>query len=172
MHRNRLQALPAPIQSIALMAKLPPKSPTIHNKKARFNFEILERLEAGVSLTGSEVKSLRDGKVSLDEAFAIIRAGEAFLRDCNISPYPMAGYAQHHPTRERKLLLHRRQIKKWSEKVTQRGLTIIPLRLYFNDRGMVKIELGLARGKKHADKRADIKKRDQQREIDRVMKRR
>jgi len=154
------------------MGRLPPQTPVIKNKKVRYNFEILEKVEAGIALTGSEVKSLRDGRASLDEAFAVIRAGEAFLRGCNISPYPMAGYAQHHPTRERKLLLHRREIKRWAAKVTQRGLTLVPLALYFSDRGIVKVQLGLARGKTHADKRADLKQREHQREMDRAMKRR
>ena len=154
------------------MAKLPPKTPVLKNKKARYNFELLDRMEAGIALTGSEVKSLRDGKASLDEAFAVIRDGEVFLRDCNISPYPMAGYAQHKPTRERKLLLHRREIKKWSGQVIQRGLTLVPLKLYFSDRGMVKVLLALARGKTHGDKRGDLKKRQHQREMDRAMKRR
>ena len=154
------------------MTKVPQQTPVIKNKKARYNFEILEDVEAGISLTGSEVKSLRNGKASLEEAFAVIRGGEVFLRDCNISPYPMAGYAQHKPTRERKLLLHRRQIRKWEAKVMQRGLTLVPLRLYFSEHGLVKILLGLARGKTHADKRGDLKKREHQLEIDRAMKRR
>ena len=153
------------------MAKGPPPTPQIKNKKARFNFEILEQAEAGISLTGSEVKSLRAGKASLEEAFAIIRDGEAFLRDCNISPYPQAGYAQHKPTRERKLLLHKREIRKLFNKVTQKGLTLIPLKLYFNDRGIVKILIGLARGKKLHDKRQDLKKRDDQRAMERAQRR-
>jgi len=154
------------------MGAVPPKTPVIKNKKARYDFEILETVEAGIALTGSEVKSLRDGKASLDEAYAVIHDGEVFLRGCNISPYPMAGYAQHAPVRPRKLLLHRRQIKRWAGKVTLRGLTIIPLSLYFSDRGLVKVSLGLARGKTHADKRAALKKREHQREIDRTMRRR
>ena len=154
------------------MAKRPPPTPQIKNKKARFNFEILEQAEAGISLTGSEVKSLRSGKASLEEAFAVIRDGEAFLRDCNISPYPQAGYAQHKPTRERKLLLHKREIRKLFNKVTQKGLTLIPLKLYFNDRGIVKILIGLARGKKLHDKRQDLKKRDDQRAMARALRRR
>ncbi len=154
------------------MAKRPPPSPRINNKKARFNFEILEHVEAGISLTGSEVKSLRAGKASLEEAFAIIRDGEVFLRDCNISPYPQAGYAQHKPTRERKLLLHKREIRKLLTKVTQKGLTLIPLKLYFNERGLVKVLIGLARGKKFHDKRQDIKKRDDQRAMERAQRRR
>ena len=154
------------------MAKRPPPTPQIKNKKARFNFEILEQAEAGISLTGSEVKSLRSGKASLEEAFAVIRDGEAFLRDCNISPYPQAGYAQHKPTRERKLLLHKREIRKLFNKVTQKGLTLIPLKLYFNDRGIVKILIGLARGKKLHDKRQDLKKRDDQRAMARAQRER
>lgn len=153
------------------MAKRPPPTPQIKNKKARFNFEILEQAEAGISLTGSEVKSLRAGKASLEEAFAIIRDGEVFLRDCNISPYPQAGYAQHKPTRERKLLLHKREIRKLFNKVTQKGLTLIPLKMYFNDRGLVKVLIGLARGKKLHDKRQDLKKRDDQRAMERALRR-
>ena len=154
------------------MAKGLPPTPVIRNKKASFNFEILEKVEAGIALSGSEVKSLRNGKASLDEAYAVIRNGEVFLRGCNISPYPMAGYAQHQPARERKLLLHRRQIRKWADKVILRGQTLVPLSLYFNDRGIVKVSLALAQGKTHADKRTSIRKREQQREIDRAMKRR
>jgi SsrA-binding protein len=154
------------------MAKGPPPTPQIRNKKARFNFEVLEKVEAGISLTGSEVKSLRDGRASLEEAYAVVRAGEVFLRDCNISPYPQAGYAQHKPTRERKLLLHRREIRKLFNKVTQKGLTLVPLKMYFTDRGLVKVLIGLARGKKLHDKRQDIKRRDDQRAIERALRRR
>lgn len=154
------------------MAKGPPAAPRIGNKKVRYNFELLEQVEAGISLTGSEVKSLRDGRASLDEAFAVIRGGEMYLRGCNISPYPMAGYAQHAPTRERKLLLHRREIRRWEARVQQRGLTIVPVALYFNDRGKVKVLLALARGKTHADKRAALRARDDQREMDRALRRR
>lgn len=154
------------------MGKGPPASPRIVNKKVRYNFEVLERLEAGIALTGSEVKSLRGGMASLNEAYAFIRGGQIFLLDCNISSYPMAGYAQHKPTRERKLLLHRREIRKWEAKVTQKGLTVVPTAIYFNERGLAKVELALARGKTHADKREDIKRRDDQREIDREMRRR
>lgn len=152
------------------MAKGPPPPPKIANKKARYEFELLEQVEAGIALTGSEVKSLRDGKASLAEAYAVIREGELFLRGCHISPYPMAGYAQHEPTRERKLLVHRREISKWQKRVAERGLTIVPLELYFNERGLVKIRLALARGKTYADKRQDIKKRDDRRDADRALR--
>ena len=161
-----------PIKFSVNMAKRPPASPRILNKKVRYNFEVLETVEAGIALTGSEVKSLRAGKVSLDEAYAFIRGGEIFLRDCNISPYPMAGYAQHQPTRERKLLLHRREIRRWEGKVVQRGLTVIPLALYFNERGLVKVSLALARGKTHADRRAELRRRADQRDMDREIRRR
>ncbi len=154
------------------MAKGPPPTPRIVNKKVRYNFEVLDTLEAGIALTGSEVKSLRQGRASLDESYAFIRNGEMFLLGCNIAPYPMAGYAQHKPTRERKLLLHRRQIRRWADKVTLRGLTIVPLALRFNERGLVKVDLALARGKSQADKRDSIRKRDQERDVDRELRRR
>ncbi|MGD8454574.1 MAG: SsrA-binding protein SmpB [Phycisphaerae bacterium] len=150
----------------------PPETPTVRNKKAHFNFEVLEKTEAGIALCGSEVKSLRQGRASLDEAFAVIRDGEVYLRGCNISPYPMASYNQHQPTRERKLLLHRRQIRKWEAKVTLRGLTLVPLNIYFNERGLAKVTLALARGKTHSDKRETLRKREHQRDMDRAMKRR
>lgn len=153
------------------MTKRPAPTPRIENRKARFDFEVLESLEVGVALTGSEVKSLRAGKASLTEAFAVIRDGEAFLRDFNISPYENAGYAQHVPTRERKLLLKRREIKKLHAKVTERGFTLVPLNAYFNEAGFFKITLGLCRGKKLHDKRADMKKREGQRETARAMRR-
>lgn len=154
------------------MTKVPFLSPKIVNKKVRYNFEILDTVEAGIALTGSEVKSLRMGKASLDEAYAHLRKGEVFLRDCTISPYPMASYKPHAPTRERKLLLHRRQIRKWEGKVTQRGLTMVPVSIYFNDRGIVKVELALARGKTHSDKRATMKKRQHERDMQQALRRR
>jgi SsrA-binding protein len=156
----------------ATMAKGPPPPPRIVNKKVRYNFEVLEKLEAGISLTGSEVKSLRAGHASLEESYAFVRDNELYLLDCNIAMYPMAGYAQHKPTRERKLLLHRRELRKWANKVVQRGLTIVPTSMYFNERGLVKVELALARGKTHADRRDDIRRRDEQRDVDRELRRR
>ncbi|MBW7905172.1 MAG: SsrA-binding protein SmpB [Phycisphaerae bacterium] len=154
------------------MTKRPASSPRITNRKASFRFEILEKIEAGVALTGSEVKSLRAGKASLEEAFAMVREGEAFLRDCNISPYENAGYAQHAPTRERRLLLHKREIRKLHSKLTQQGLTLIPLEMHFNDRGRVKVLLAVCRGKKLHDKRTDLMRKQHQRDMDRAMKRR
>lgn len=154
------------------MARSPQKlTPRIVNKKARFDFELLEKYEAGIALTGSEVKSLRAGKASLEGAYAFVRDGELWLLDCHIAPYPQAGYAQHLPTRERKLLLHRREIRRLESRVTQKGLTVVPLAMYFNDRGLVKVQLALARGKTHADKRAALKEREQRREIERTLRR-
>ena len=167
-----MQQNTAPLKFSVNMGKGPQTGPKIANKKVRYHFEVLETVEAGIALTGSEVKSLRAGQASLDEAFAFIREDQIFLRDCNISPYPMAGYAQHAPTRERRLLLHRREIRKWAAKVTQRGLTVVPLSIYFNERGLAKVSLALARGKTHADKREDIRQRDDRREMDREMRRR
>lgn len=154
------------------MAKRPTESPRITNKKVRFDFEVLETLEAGIALTGSEVKSLRSGKASLEESYAHLRQGELYLVGCNISPYPMAGYAQHEPTRDRKLLLHRRELHKWEKRVTQRGLTIVPVEIYFNERGLAKVRVALARGKTGSDKRETIKKRDERRDIERELRRR
>ena len=154
------------------MAKASSPTPTIKNKKATFNYHILETHECGIVLVGSEVKSLRSGKASLEESFAMIRNNEAFLRDCNISPYPQAGYEQHEPTRERKLLLHRREITKLHQAVSQKGLTLIPMKIFFNERGRIKVIIGLAQGKKLFDKRHDLKKREHQRDMDRAMRRR
>lgn len=150
----------------------PPQSPQIVNKPAHFNYEILDKLEAGIALTGSEVKSLRGGRASLSDAYAVIRDGEVYLRNFNIQQYAQAGYSQHEPLRERKLLLHRREIKKWLSKVTQRGLTMVPLQVYFNDRGIAKLSLALCRGKQTSDKRAAIKERDVARDMARELRRR
>lgn len=165
------------VESAAMSGKgqksSPARPPTrITNRRATFDYEILEKFEVGIALQGSEVKSLRAGKASIDEAWAHIADGQLRLRDMYINPYPQAGYAQHEPTRERTLLAHRREIKKLGAKVTQRGWTLIPLSLYFNDRGLVKLQIALVRGKTHGDKRSDIKEREHKREIERAMKRR
>lgn len=144
----------------------------IVNRKASFQYEILESVEAGIVLTGSEVKSLRGGRASLDEAYATIRNDELFLRDCDIQPYGHAGYAQHVPKTERKLLMHRREIRKWVAKVTQRGFTLVPLEIYSNERGFIKVRIALAKGKNVSDKRESIKERDIKRELDRAVRRR
>lgn len=139
------------------------------NRKAFFNFEIEDTFEVGISLMGSEVKSLRDGKANLSDSYGKIRNGEVFLVDCHISAYSQANRENHEPLRERKLLLHKREIKKLTGKVAERGYSLIPLRMYFK-RGRVKVEMGLARGKKNYDKRESIKKKDQRRELERMMK--
>ncbi len=144
----------------------------ILNKRARHEYHILETHEAGVVLRGSEVKSLRDGRASLEEAYARITDGEVFLIGCNIQIYPPATTRNHDPVRNRKLLLHQREIRKLLARVTQPGFTLIPLSIFFNEKGLAKVELALVRGKTYADKREAIKKRDHQRDIDRAMRRR
>ena len=144
-------------------------SKRIVNSKARFNYVFLERLEVGIALLGTEVKSLRAGQASLDEAFARIDRGEAYLYGCHIKPYEKGNQNNHEPLRPRKLLLHRREILRLASTVAQRGLTLVPLRIYFNKRGLAKVELALVKGKTHRDKREDVKKRDHQREMARAM---
>jgi SsrA-binding protein len=139
------------------------------NKKARFNYHIEDTFEAGIVLLGSEVKSLRNGRANLVDAHAKVRGGEIFLVNANIAAYDQASYQNHDPVRERKLLLHRRQIKKLIGKVTERGYSLVPLKLYFK-RGKVKVDLALAKGKKAFDKRDSIKKKDQRREMERLAK--
>lgn len=139
------------------------------NKKARFDYELSDRFEAGLVLTGTEVKSLRMGKASLSEAYAKVINGEAWLVGCQIQPYPFAYYDNHEPTRQRKLLLHKRELKRLGVKLAEQGYSLIPTALYFK-RGKAKVELALARGKKKHDKRASIKKREQQREMARALK--
>ena len=139
------------------------------NRQARFNYEILEKFEAGISLVGTEVKSIREGKGNIKEAYADIRGGEAWLIGAHISPYSHGNITNHDPLRDRKLLLNAREINRLQGKVMEKGLTLVPLRLYLKGR-LIKLELGVARGKKLVDKREDIKKRDQEREIQRAMK--
>jgi SsrA-binding protein len=139
------------------------------NKRAYFEYEILEKFEAGLSLRGTEVKSIREGNISLAESYARLHGGEAFLIGCHINEYRAGSWTNHDPTRSRKLLLHRREIDKLESRIAEKGLTLVPLRLYFNKRGFAKVELGLARGKKLHDKRSSIKKRDSDREIQRQL---
>ncbi len=140
------------------------------NRKARHDYFIDETIEAGLVLSGSEVKSLRDGRANLKDSFARVAGGEAQLLNLHISPYDAAHRDNHEPTRTRKLLLHRREIDRLEGQVRQKGLTLIPLRLYFNARGRAKVELGLGRGKKQYDKRATIKEREARRETARAMR--
>jgi len=140
------------------------------NRKARFNYEIGEVFEAGVALTGSEVKSLRAGKASIGESYADARGGDLWLVNANIAEYLQAGRFNHAPKRPRRLLLHRRQINKLSGAVEREGMTIVPLKLYFNEKGRAKVELALARGKKLHDKRETEKKRSWERERGRLLR--
>jgi SsrA-binding protein len=140
------------------------------NRQARFQYEILETYEAGIELRGTEVKSIRQGKVNLRDGYALVRNEEAWLHNVHISPHDTAGQVfNHDPRRTRKLLLHAMEIRKLIGQVEQKGLTLIPLKLYLK-RGWVKVTIGLARGKKLHDKREDLKRKQAKREIERVMK--
>jgi SsrA-binding protein len=141
------------------------------NRKARHEYLILETYEAGLVLQGSEIKSIRAGQISLAQAYITIDGKEAWLLNAHIAPYDQASYFNHDPLRQRKLLLHRSEIRKMWENIRQKGTTIIPLRVYLKD-GHAKIEIAVARGKKLYDKRADIAKRDVERELERQFKRR
>jgi SsrA-binding protein len=141
------------------------------NRRARHEFHIEETFEAGIVLQGSEVKALREGKANLKDSYGRLEGEEVFLWNAHISPYGPASQFGHEPTRARKLLLHRQEIARLQGKVKERGLTLIPLRLYFKN-GRAKVELALARGKKQHDKRESIKEREMRREIDRAMRRR
>ncbi len=149
-----------------------PKEPSdrrivCRNRKAWHEYFIEERIEAGMVLKGTEVKSLRDGQADLKDAFAIIDRGEIFLVHMHINPWPQATYFNHEPERKRKLLLHARQIRRMGIFIEQRGFTLIPLSVYFNKGNRVKVELGLGKGKRLYDKRASIRDRDEQRNLER-----
>ncbi len=150
----------------------PAVRPVAENRKARHRFELLETLECGIALMGSEVKSLRDGKISLDEAYGRVRNGEFWLVGCDIPEYPQATTWNHDPRRPRKLLIHRREQRKFAEPAHQKGLTLVPLRVYFNERGIAKVLMGLCRGRKLYDKREALKKATVQRDLRRAMRRR
>jgi SsrA-binding protein len=141
------------------------------NKRAFHDYFILEKFEAGVALTGTEVKSLRLGKANLQDSYVLVRSGEAFLFNAHISPYAHGNRENHDPTRTRKLLLHRREIEKLAESITQKGLTVVPLRLYMKA-GLVKAEIATARGKKLYDKRETEKQKDATRETAAAIKQR
>jgi SsrA-binding protein len=141
------------------------------NKAAYHNYEILENYEAGISLLGSEVKSIREGKISLKDSYADIKGNEVFLINCHISPYEAANRFNHEPMRERKLLFHRQEIKRLTGKIKERGFTLVPIKVLMNDKGKVKMEIALARGKKTYQKREAIKERDRNRELRAELKR-
>ncbi|SLM47181.1 SsrA-binding protein [Nitrospira japonica] len=142
------------------------------NRKAFHNYFIEERFEAGIQLQGTEVKSLREGKVNLLDSYASVKDGEIFLHHCHISPYSHGNIMNHDPVRVRKLLLHRKEINKLLGKTQQKGLTLVPLRIYFTKRGFAKVELGLAKGKKLHDRRDSLKAREAGREVERAIKER
>ncbi|HEY7129146.1 MAG TPA: SsrA-binding protein SmpB [Nitrospira sp.] len=142
------------------------------NRKAFHDYFIEERYEAGIMLQGTEVKSLREGRVNLQDSYASVRGSEVFLHQCHISPYSHGNIMNHDPIRVRKLLLHKTEIHKLLGKTQQKGLTLIPLRIYFSKRGYAKIELGLAKGKKLYDRRETIKTREAGREVQRAIKER
>jgi SsrA-binding protein len=141
----------------------------IVNKKAGFEFELLEKYTAGIMLTGTEIKSVREGKVNMSDAFCSFTAGELFVRNMHISEYHLGTHYNHEPKRPRKLLLQKRELKKLLTKVKERGLTIVPVRLFIADTGYAKIEIALARGKKVHDKRDSIKEKDLKRDMARSM---
>lgn len=142
------------------------------NKRASFRYEILEKLECGIVLTGTEVKSLRDKNASIEEAYVRMDGNELYLIGAHISPYSFGHARNHDPVRKRKLLAKRQEIGKLAPRVVQRGLTLVPLRIYFNERGIAKVSIGLARGKTLGDKRETLKAKEHKREMDRATKRR
>ncbi len=174
----RFSALLQNLRLAAIISQMAAKSrkdkdkqgPVTVNKKAYRNYELVERYEAGLSLLGSEVKSLRSGTADLSGSYARVDGEQCWLVGASISQYQQAGVINHEPARKRKLLLHKAEIRKIRGKLEQRGFTLVPLRIYFNDRGLAKIELALARGKRQYDKRKTIAERQQKKDIDRSMK--
>ncbi len=140
------------------------------NRKARHDYYIEESYEAGIALTGTEVKSLRAGRINLKDSYARVDNGELVLHNVHISPYDQGNRFNHDPLRARKLLMHKKEIVRLYSKVREKGLTLIPLRVYFNERGLVKVELGLAKGKRQYDKRQDIAEKDAKRDMERALK--
>ena len=149
----------------------PERKSIAKNRSARHEYEILDTFEAGLVLTGTEVKSLRDGRANIGDAYGVVKGGELWLLNANISPYGSGGYVNHEPGRSRKLLLHQREIRRLIGAVEREGLTLIPLELYFR-RGLAKVSLALARGKKLHDKRDDARRRDAERDIARAFRKR
>ncbi len=142
----------------------------IKNKRAGFDFEVLDKYEAGIVLSGSEIKAIRNGGGSISEAFCVVRDGEVFIKNMNIPEYSHGSYANHEPMRLRKLLLKKRELSRIETKIKEKGLSLIPIRLFINERSYAKIEIGLGRGKKKFDKRESLKQKENKREMDRVMK--
>jgi SsrA-binding protein len=142
------------------------------NRKARHDYQIIETIEAGIALLGNEVKSLREGRANLRDSYAVVEDGEVILRGLHIGPYSHATYDRPDPLRDRKLLLNKSEIKRLLGKTREKGLTLIALKMYFNQRGRAKVELALVKGKRQYDKRQDIAERDARREVERAMKHR
>ena len=142
----------------------------IKNRSAYFEYQIDDKLDAGMVLTGTEVKSLRAGKASFNDSYCLFQGDELYVRSLHISEYTQGTYNNHNPLRERKLLLNKKELRKWQQKIKEKGYTIIPLRIFFSESGKAKIQIGLARGKKLHDKRESIKERDAKRELNRMRK--
>ncbi|MBS1777116.1 MAG: SsrA-binding protein SmpB [Bacteroidetes bacterium] len=142
----------------------------IKNRPATFEYAIEDRLTAGIILTGSEIKSVRNGKISFNDSYCLFLHDELWLKSLHIAEYVNSGYAGHEPTRERKLLLNKKELRKWQQKIKEKGLTIVPLAMFINENGFAKVEIGLGRGKKLHDKRETIKGREADREIKRHLK--
>ncbi|MEN9447113.1 MAG: hypothetical protein RJA25_403 [Bacteroidota bacterium] len=144
--------------------------PEIVNRKAKFNYEFMDSYKAGLVLTGTEIKSVKEGKVNMGDSFCYFKDSELWMKNLHISEYKNGSYANHEPMRLRKLLLTKKEIRKLEGKIKEKGLTIIPYKIFFNERGLAKIEVILARGKKSYDKRETLKERDSQKELQRVKK--
>ena len=144
------------------------KDVNIKNRQASFEYELLEKYVAGIVLTGTEIKSIREGKINLQDGYGYFNNGELFVKGVNISPYAQGTHYNHEATRERKLLLKRSELKKLEARTEEKGLTLVPVRLFINDRGFAKMEIALGRGKKTHDKRDSIRERDAKRELNRM----
>ncbi|MDN3669738.1 SsrA-binding protein SmpB [Echinicola jeungdonensis] len=140
----------------------------IKNRKATFEYELIDKYVAGLVLKGTEIKSIREGKVSLKEAYCYFKRGELMIKQMHISPYSLAAHYNHDAVRERKLLLNKKELNKLEGKLNEKGLSIVPVRIFINNKGLAKLEIALGRGKKLHDKRQDIKKKDAKRELDRM----
>ena len=144
---------------------------SIKNKKAYFDYEILDKYVAGIKLLGTEIKSIRESKASIKEAYCFVNNHEVFVKNMHIAEYSNGGYVNHEPYRERKLLLNKREITKIEKKLKDNGITLVPLLLFLNEKGLAKLEIGIAKGKKNYDKRETLKQKDVKRDIDRMLKR-
>ena len=142
----------------------------IKNKSASFEYFIEDKYDAGMMLTGTEIKDIRDGSVSFNDSYCLLDRGALYIKGLHIAPYKFGSYANHDPIRERKLLLHKRELSKIAHKIKEKGYTIIPLKIYFSENGYAKIQIGLGKGKKTHDKRESIKQRESDREIKRYLK--